>query len=155
MVVRSKFQGISDTNVEKVRAAENEYLEKTFPGSELLKYFESFQNTNITKGYSDFEKVFNTTYKKSSYEGKVQEFTDAEVSLIFSKVKELYAKLPHSLAIWDLGVAIYPQTFRDIKAVNDDLPDIIAEKMKYALTEATEDLFVGKVKLNANNSEKT
>ena len=155
LVIRSQYPGISDTNLEKVKSAEKGYVEAAFPDSRLLEYFESFQNSAILLGYSKFERIFNASYRKTAVDGKVQEFTEGEVSLILNKVKDLYEKLPHALALWDLGVLIFPQVFADIKAINEDLPGIIGKKMTYILTKTRSEIFDGKVKLNATNSEKS
>ncbi|MFK7823093.1 MAG: zinc-dependent metalloprotease [Oligoflexales bacterium] len=155
LVVRSKYPSISDTNIEKVKEAEKAYLEDSFSGDKLKEYINKFDNSKISNGYDSFVRIFNSFYKKNNLDGKLQEFSDGEVSLIFNKVKELYDRLPYAIAIWDLGLSIYPQTFVGIKAVNEDLPGIIGEKMKYILTKTLPDLFDGKVKLASTNSEKS
>ena len=155
LVIRSKYAGISDTNIEKVLQAEKAYLNQAFSGEKLREYLTSFENSKISEGYDSFVSIFNSRYKKSEYEGKQLEFSEGEVSLIFNKVKEFFDKLPYALAIWDLGIAIYPQTFIGINAVNEHLPGIIGEKMKHIITKTLPDLFDGTVKLNSSNSEKS
>lgn len=154
LTIRSKYPSISDINRQKVEAAEQAYLNQVLPSGSLQGYFGDFDPENIASAYQRFEKVFNNMLTNSGTVEKSETFSQAEISLIFAKVKDFYEKLPYALALWDLGVAIFPRTFLDIKAVNEDLPGIIGQKLKLILTQTLSENLAGKVKLNSNDSEK-